>query len=60
MKAHNDFRKYKVFRRTYWATTTARIIRPYWTWDNKIEGYILELKSGVQISLTVKHLKEAR
>ncbi|MBU2249889.1 MAG: hypothetical protein KKD77_24295 [Gammaproteobacteria bacterium] len=58
LEAHDDFQKYRIFRRTYWTTLSSKLIRPYWN-GKEIEGYILELQSGAQIAVPKQHIKKA-
>ena len=52
----DEFKKYRIFRRTYWTSITAKIIRPYWDGD-KIDGYIIELTNGQQLAIPKNHIK---
>ena len=56
MKPHDDFRPYKIFRRTYWTKIMCRIVRSYASADS---GYIIEHPSGVLEAIPSLNLKEA-
>jgi len=57
LDSHDDYRRYKVFRRTFWAVFTAKVIRPYWALNGEVEGYILELRSGLSMAVPKQHIK---
>ena len=54
-----EMKRFKVWERTRWVEVTAQIVRPYWTWNGEVDGYILRLKNGQEIARDLKHVKPA-